>query len=187
MIELTDADRSFIKAARAAGALCDLDGEKIHAPNGTILLACADGDQFFELLHHHCHIAKTVRHHALLLNGGPLLVAPASPIENAGTDGEVLLRHIDAAVPMKGIPTVVLCTHAPCGAARKANLDFLDVLRLLMEAKLRLRKSLDLKSVERIHCFCHVDHGGNHKRTYCVLRIPACAFLEALGRPVRMF
>lgn len=184
-LELTEIDRTHIKVARSAGALCNLDGSKMHAGNGLIDCTCGDCDQTHENLYHLFGISGTVRHHMTQLNGGPLLISPWSPIEHAGVDGEALVRHIKWPVPKKRIPAIVLCTHAPCAAAYDAGVDFLDVLRLLLEAKQRVRKVLGMKDVEKIHCFCHVDHGGNHKRTYCVPRKATFEFLEAQGRPVR--
>ncbi len=191
MLHLSSTDRDQIKQAREAGALKEIQHHRIEDPAGTIFVACPDGDQFRDVYGHHCTLCAIERHHPLSLNGGALLLSRHSPILCAKKDGAVFLRHVKAASRLKGMRTVVLYVHAPCGVAYGSKLDFWEVLRLLVEAKLRLRHQRGLRKL-KIACFVHVDYNGNalaagiKKRTYFVDRAVASEFLKTQGREVRI-
>jgi hypothetical protein len=184
MAHLTDTDRVQIETLREAGCLCDVDRYRIKSDKVTIFVGCADGDQLYDLYRHHCHICCGSRHHALLLNGGALLLPRESRIHGAKKGGMVLMNHIVTASHLKGIHSVVLYTHAPCGAAGLVKLSFFDVMRYLAEAKLRLAVRSDLRHLT-VSCFCHVDYGGGKKRTYYVHRRELTKFLTEHRRPPR--
>jgi hypothetical protein len=176
------------KEGKHAGAIVPVQSEKIGSARDTVLVPCADCDQFPEFYDHFCGVTGGRRHQSLSLNGGPLLLSPLSPIELARIDGEVLLRHIKRAAEMKGIRAVALCSHVPCGAAYGAQLDFFETMRLLVEGKLWLRKQLCMPEL-KILCFCHADFnssGKQKKRTYAVDRKVMTTFLKAKGREVRL-
>ncbi|HEY4499382.1 MAG TPA: hypothetical protein VJH94_04975 [Candidatus Paceibacterota bacterium] len=181
-------ERGQIKSAREIGALLEIEGRQIKSSEGTIFVGCSDGDQFNDVYRHHCHVCEVLRHHPLLLNGGAMLLSKHSPIRGAKRDGTVFLRHINAASCIKHITTVVLYVHAPCGVARAAKLDFWEVMRLLVEAKLRLLSQRGSRKL-KISCFCHVDFNGGDspqkKRTYFVDREAMTELLKANGREVR--
>ena len=172
---ITPTDLRYIVAAREAGALLKIEKHRIKSAEGTIFVGCSDGDCFSDLYAHHCKVCTTPRHHPLLLNGGALLLSHHSPVHGAKKDATVLLRHIKAARNIKGIHTVVLYVHAPCGVAHKMKLDFLEVFRLLIEAKLRLRAQKGFGSIN-MSCFLHTDNGK--MRTYFVDRKVATEFLD---------
>lgn len=185
MSAITTTDIEEVKLAREAGVLLEIEGRRIASSNGTIFVGCSDGDQFADLYRFHTTTCKCdeVRHHPLLLNGGALLLSSNSPITGAKRDGRVLLRHIHVASRIKGIKTLVLYTHCPCGVAYGAKLDIFEVVRLLVEAKLRIRLRNGGRGIS-ISCFIHVDY-GNRKRTYFVDRIKATEFLKTQGREIR--
>lgn len=189
MLHLSVTDRDQIVFARQAGALIEIQNHRIESSAGTIFVGCSDGDQFRDVYAHHCKVCALERHHPLLLNGGSLLLSKHSPIRGAKKDSAVLLRHIQAASSIKGIRTVVLYVHAPCGVAYRKHLDFLEVMRLLIEAKLRLRLQRGLSKL-KFSCFCHVDFNGlsgegARKRTYVVDRKVMTEFLKTNAREVR--
>jgi len=163
--------------------LHDIQGDKIACPKGTILIGCSDGDRFWDMYNHHCEICNHTRNHPLSLNGGALLISKRSPIRGARADGNTLLRHAHLAVSKKGFRTIILYVHTPCLVANTYDLDFLEVLRLLIEAKMRLRSCRGMSEV-KMYCFFHVDY-EHKKRTYFVARDPAIEFLASHGRPVR--
>lgn len=170
MGQLTNTDRSVAEKLRKAQVLLDVFAPKLELTRGVIMVACADGDQMPDLfafetgLFRAAHIPPRI--HELALNGGALLIAKGSPVRRAGSEDEVLLRHIADGRTLKEIDSVMLYAHAPCGAAALAHLDLRGVISLLMKAKTRIKQELaDLK----VACFLHIDW-GDRKRTYFVSR-----------------
>ena len=184
MSEITAADRAHIVSARGARALLDIEGRRVSASQGTVFIGCPDGDRFKDVYDYHCHVCNGVRHHPLLLNGGALLLSHHSPIWGAKGDGKTLVRHANAAARIKHIHTAILYAHWPCGVGVAAGLNFLEVLRLLLEAKMRLRSQRGFTNIKKF-CFVHVDY-GDRKRTYFVDRQVAEGFLKERGSEVRM-
>lgn len=189
ILPLSRTDGEQIGLALEAGVLLPTQKHCIENPEGTILVPCPDGDHFHDVYSQHCTLCEIRRHHPLCLNAGALLLSKHSPIRGAKMDGRTMLRHISGASKIKGMDTVVLYVHAPCGVAYGAKLDFFEVLRLLVEAKLRLRGQKKFAKL-KIACFVHVAYQGPdfpnvRKRTYFVERKAAVAFLEKVGRPVR--
>lgn len=182
---LTRQDEEIIAAAWKAGVLCKLDGNRINDEAGTILLGCADGDRFHNLFTHHCRVTGWNRHHPLSLNGGPLLISTKSPIPHAKNDGNVYMRHLRGAMQLKGMHIVVPCGHAPCGVAYSCSLDALDVFRLLIEGKLRIKKEFEGADI-KVMVFIHVAYTATRERTYFVDRKAAEEFLHNHGRAVRV-
>ncbi len=177
-----------LAAMRAQGVLQDVDAHRIDAGQGVVLVTCGDGDQVSDILEHvqlvcleHC---QTPRTHLLCQNGGALNLPRDSPLRRwfmldgvvsaqPPTRDLVLLDDIFAACEMKGIETVILLAHAPCGAARAARLSLEDTVRLLISAKRRIKdlaKSMD--KTLRVACFYHVcwesAEGSPSRRTYFV-------------------
>ncbi|MBP9864431.1 hypothetical protein KBC54_03215 [Patescibacteria group bacterium] len=147
--------------------LADVVGHRLDGSNGIILMPCGDGDQFHDL---YKHLAETVqfqslpRIHVLSLNGGALLIPEHSPFNKERDYGSVLIEHAVTAVKLKGIQTIVLEAHAPCGMARAAGLDLVSVVRLLVAAKRRLKVHLPNVSVA---LFFHA-HRADCRNTYFV-------------------
>lgn len=162
-------DRKFAERIRTAGVLQDVNGHQLDLRAGAILVMCSDGDQAVDVFQHqtglHTPQRGTARPHVLALNGGGLLLPEGSPVAHYG-EGAMLVAHILGARALKGITTVVLYVHAPCGMALAAGLYFEQVLELLMTAKLRV-KVMGGDGV-KVACFVHVDWGEDRKRTYFV-------------------
>ena len=85
-----------------------------------------------------------------------------------------LMLNISMAVDLKGIKTVGLAIHAPCGAATVCGMSFIEELAHLIKAKHRLKDTPAFSGV-KFPCFVHVDYGddgvagnGARKRTYFV-------------------
>lgn len=189
---MTEIDRDQVLLARDRGALCEIDNHLIESSHGTVFVGCPDGDQFNDVYEHHCMMCPgEIRHHPLLLNGGALLLSPSSPVPKAKWDGAVLMRHVQNATRIKGIHSVVFYAHVPCAVALQCSLDFLEVMRLLLEAKSHVR-AFRLFSGLKFACFCHVDFGNGNgsnghpkKRTYFVDREASIKLLRAHNRVLR--
>ena len=187
MAKLANSDMALIRKLRGVGVLCELDSGKIMSSCGTIFVGCPDADQFLDIYEHHCAMCDgEIRHHPLCLNGGALLLSKHSPIPFARADGDALLRHVSEAAALKGISSIALYTHAPCGVAGKYKLDALEVTRLLLEAKMRLKNQRRFHGF-KLHCFMHVDFSEERgcKRTYFVNKSAALDYLRDNDRPVR--
>ncbi|HEY4479314.1 MAG: hypothetical protein A3C06_01705 [Candidatus Taylorbacteria bacterium RIFCSPHIGHO2_02_FULL_46_13] len=188
-MQLTEVDHEQVRTARAANALVPVEKHRIQNPAGTILVPCPDGDQFRDVYGQHCRLCNIERHHPLSLNGGALLLSKHSPVRHAKLKGSALLLDIKETQGLKGMDTLALYVHAPCGVAYGTSLDFFEVMRLLIEAKLRLLAQRTLAKL-KIVCFCHVDYPSAtsevRKRTYFVNRAKTTEFLAANGREVRV-
>lgn len=173
MATISETDLRAIISLRKDGVLADIDPHRLTQQKGVIVVPCADGDQMPDVFAQQAAYAEQAglepRPHVLALNGGALLLPENSPLNKAVREDLVLLKHIKDAVPMKNIHTVVIYTHAPCGAAGAANLSFVRCMDLLVKAKARIKEKIP---EVKVACFCHVDRsdeGGHHKRrTYYV-------------------
>lgn len=166
---LIDSDRQLIEILRyQAGVFADVEDHLLDQGNGVIMVTCSDGDQMPDIFSFQEKMRgdhrKNPRIHTIALNGGALLIGENSPLKSDGED-RVMLKHIKQAIELKGITTIALYVHAPCGAAGLCRLDMRQVLDLLMEAKRRIKTEMPGVTVA---CFCHVDNGK--KRTYFVSR-----------------
>ncbi|MDP2735821.1 MAG: hypothetical protein Q8P12_06465 [bacterium] len=169
MTELSQHDREFVRQLKDAGVLKDVADQRLDQVNGIILVTCGDGDETPELLEFVRERMRLrnikPRIHQLALNGGALLIPSRSPVNTDG-DGNVMLKHVVKSNGIKGIRTVALYAHAPCGAAGEAGINLRDVVALLFEAKDEILRHADLD----VACFLHVDHGQEKRRTYYVSR-----------------
>ncbi|MBM5789728.1 hypothetical protein FJZ23_01405 [Candidatus Parcubacteria bacterium] len=184
MGHLNSFDREVIQQLRAASVLADCEALKLQAPTGVIAVSCSDGDQMPDVFEHLCALERAggwpVRPHLLSLHGGAMLLAKGCPLYREFRADELLLTHIrEAEGPaLKGIGTVVLSVHAPCGAAAIGRLTLVQQLSFLMQAKARV-KAID--TTNQVVCFVHVDF-GDRKRTYFLSRTKWKAYWEEHGR-----
>ncbi len=169
-MHISPTDRNLVREMREFGVLRDAEGHRLDQASGVILVACADGDQMPDLFRFQAGMSdgqrEVPRVHVLALNGGALLIPDGSPITNVGED-RVIIEHLRGAQGLKGISTVALYVHAPCGMAYGAQLSFEGVIGLLMQAKTRVK---EMVPGLRVACFCHVDKGEGNRRTYFVSR-----------------
>lgn len=168
-LTLSDRDRAIIRSMRTVEALEDLDGHRLN-PEGIVLVTCPDADQYADIygytagLFESCHNCKP-RIHALGCNGGPLRLPKKSTLNERGSStSKDLMKDIAEALIMKGLDTVVLLSHVPCGKATRANLDFIKTASLTFMAKVQIKRTIETIRV-RVPVFFQVDY-GNIKRTY---------------------
>lgn len=123
---LTDFDREVVGILREAGVLQDYEPV---GPNGQIVVACSDGDQMKDLLIHKWIAAiragTIFRPHLLCAHGGAMNIDEKCELY-PGLDS-ILLKHIRQAQgqDLKGITTMNLSIHVPCGAARIAYMTLI--------------------------------------------------------------
>lgn len=147
MTELSAREVALIRQLRQDGVLRDVDPKKFETQR-LVMVTCADGDRLPEILSYHGRLvglgsasSGNPCHQTFALNGGGLLLAHESPLVHPRHHVETLLRkQIQAAIDMKGLalngrPTVILYTHAPCGAAGAAKMSILQQLTTLAQAK----------------------------------------------------
>jgi hypothetical protein len=178
------ADIPVIEQLLGEGVFRDIKPEELPK-DGDIIIACADGDRIFDTLFHHRGLCEGGRpcHHLLSLNSGPLLLPVDSPTARYA-EGVILLEHALGGRKLKGVNTVHLYGHWPCGAAGLANLSLVECLTLLGSAKERLLdffRSFDdpPKVIPLFHV--HFVHSGEQMRSYYfdrhhfakVMKVPA--------------
>lgn len=163
-------DYQAILELQLEGWLAPVKGKKLDhrldIKHGLQLVACSDCHQFRDMFGHisnfvterdgHGHI------HATLLNGGALLLPIVSRVRGMIPADAVIIANLMGARRLKGISTVALYSHAPCGAAEMAGVNFRETIQLLKEAKDRVKNLLTCSGEKPFHvaCFCHVDFGS---------------------------
>ncbi len=177
-MQLSSDDRRYIAGLREAGVLRDDDSRKLHTPNGVILVCCSDGDQSEDVYGHTCHLAEgnggKRRLHPFMNHGGAALLSPRNLIYADHAPDEYLIAQIRDAMPMKGIATIALVVHAPCGAANMVDLSVVEIIDHMFRGKKRLK---ELWPNMRVACFVQVDF-GDRKRMYFVKRKEFGAWYE---------
>jgi hypothetical protein len=159
----------LVRKLREHGVFLEVDVHKRRLERGMILVVCPDCDQREDMMGHAEWMFRQLklppRMHALALNGGAKLLAEGSPLSNAALKGAMLLEDIGGARHLKGIDTIALYAHYPCGAARLAGVNFETAVDLLMRAETRVKAQ---EPTAWVDAFVHVDHGDGRKRTYFV-------------------
>lgn len=166
----SQSDRGFLRELRGFGALVEVEPASMDFVDGVIAVLCGDGDQFFDVYGHIAEICRgkigRERVQTLSHNGGAFTLSTRWPTPE---EAIVLRRHILQTVMIKGIKTVVLYGHAPCGAAGLCHLSIRQTIEYLMEAKGVVKS---LRDDLRVMCFFHIDweEDGSKKRTYFLSR-----------------
>lgn len=159
------------------GVFENVKPHQLSAENGFIALMCPDCDQsidrqkhLWEVSNRKCGVARV---HPFSLHGGGLVLAPNSPVSVGRYNGEMtieqflLLHQIRDAMTIKNMDTFVIGCHAPCAAAARAHLSFIEVLRHTFAAKRWLKSMIPEL---RIACFPHIHYPKNgeedKRRTY---------------------
>jgi hypothetical protein len=163
-------DRQFIKSMLEAGALGVYKSGLLDVSRGFITLCCSDGDQFDEFVDDLRDMAISAgvrpRIHTIANIGGALLASPESPfaqhIAPEGIRWQVLWSS-----EKKGINTIVLSVHAPCGAATEAGLHIEALVDHMMATKNVLKKAAPSL---KVLCILFVDFGDGDKRNFIVTR-----------------
>ncbi|NDE68059.1 hypothetical protein EB052_00465 [bacterium] len=107
------------------------------------------------------------------MNGGALLLAPNSIIEDAAPSAVILIKNMATALHGKKLHDVCLYAHAPCLVATEAGMNILQTIKDVVEAKQAVREKLASTITNlRVHIFYHVDYGiVNRKRKMRTYRI----------------
>jgi len=169
MGSLSAADRRAYTLLRNSRILDDVEAHRLDLTKGVILHACADGDQSFDLF---THLTKVVtvqrtdpRIHWFGDNGGALILPTNSPF-NVNRRGENRLEEMQEAHDLKGICTVALYSHAPCGKVG-GSMNLTAQVNHLVRAKIQVKERF---SWAHVACFFHMDLGEGNKHTYFVSR-----------------
>lgn len=160
-------DEKIIADLRRTNVLQDPVGHLLDLKNGSILVTCSDADYFFSILCRQLKMILGQRHnariHPLCMNGGPIRLVPNSPANKRPDEHLFYQGEILDAMKMKGIKTIALVVHAPCGKAAACNIDLLYLLKLLVQAKLIVKK-MDGDVV--VVCYIHVAFPNKDEHTY---------------------
>ena len=165
-------DIVYLKLMRARfSVFTDLAPEAIRqaVKTGSVIVPCADGDQIYDLLTHHRSVCGCPKkcHHAPALNGGPLLLSDRVS-EEMQSDGRVLLRHAFEGKAIKGVETVVLYGHAPCGKALGNTISVPKALGHYVRAKERVWSYAKERKIELASChlWMHIQWPDGLRRSY---------------------
>ena len=174
-MHISDIDKAIVEGLRQFGVLRDVDGHQLNQRDGAIVVACSDGDQLHDIFANHAALQsarQNPRIHLLGGHGGALKIPEKSPILKPGRTTDLdLIDEIFEAQDLKGITTVVLYTHTPCGKAYGVDLNFLQVIALQMAAKSRLKAlAAESSRVIKVACFAHVHHADGRRRTYYICK-----------------
>lgn len=165
MGKLSQEDLKLIVLLKAEGVLVPVNPDKIKLEQGVILTSCSDGDQMPDIFTYHLNMSLgqglQPRIHLVALNGGGLLIPTQSQLVQDHHEDVILLKHIADACKLKGINTVLLYAHAPCGAAGLAGLTLEQVFGLHVQAVKLLRALPDLQVISLFH----IDD-GRYKRSW---------------------
>lgn len=158
-VELNEFNREAIGILRKAGVLRNY---LARGRNGQIIVACSDGDQMKDLLLHKwleaIRSGRMFRPHLLTNHGGAMNVDPTCTLYPGMSNN--LLKQIRQAEGhnLKGITSVNLCIHAPCGAAEMAGMSILDQLWHQYRAAVEVSK---IDTTNTIVTTFQVDYGGS--------------------------
>lgn len=169
MSQLNLEDKVYLEKLVENKILENVEPFLLDQKDGVIMVACADGDQMPDVFAKQSMFVLKQRPlpriHTLALNGGALVVPAKCPLNKELPKGQVILDDIRGAMFLKGIKTIILYAHAPCGAAGLCNLNVQKVIDYLFEAKRIIKESFqDVK----VACFFHVDWGNNNKQVYFI-------------------
>jgi hypothetical protein len=165
---LNQNDRVILKELIEQGILTPLAKDRLPegSEKGTIVIACSDGDQSADLFEQHQHQCGP-RCHFFAFNGGGLWLSPLVEGERALQRRTLIENDLPEAVGLKGIHTVLVYGHAPCGVAEKVLMcNAREVIGHLVEAKSRLRELYGKETPLKFVAAVHVDWGEGEKAAY---------------------
>jgi hypothetical protein len=145
-------DALLVAHMREVGVLNRVNGYAFD-PKGTVLITCSDGNRIHTVLNtkRDIYLETGVPDpcvHTLALNGGPVNLAPELyagfssdeyPLLVVPHADRVLLSNIAGAMLLKRLNSINLCGHLPCGVVTGLGLNASDALRLLVQAKFRVK------------------------------------------------
>lgn len=151
-MNLCEKDKQLARELRVAGVLGDITPQSLQLDQGVIIVACADGDQFFDRAEFlTTQLAKRV--HFLSAHAGSLRMAESCPLNDPGSTMDTdLIKQISEANALKGISQVLLEMHAPCGKVLSHGLSFEEAIMYQLASKRRVREALPyLKFTAIVH------------------------------------
>ncbi|MBI2474044.1 hypothetical protein HYV70_05840 [Candidatus Uhrbacteria bacterium] len=172
---LSPFNREVVAVLREQGVLCDYQA---RGRNGQIVVACSDGDQMKDLLLHKWEQAirrgKKFRPHMLCFHGGAMNIDVHCKLYPGL--GQIVLDHIRQAEGpnLKGITSVNLSIHTPCGAAE------LNEMTLIHQMWHQYRASLLVAQIDLTNTIIptlHVDYGEDD--TELVLRANSLPYKDS--------
>lgn len=175
--ELTSFDREAIRILRQAEVLRDYVA---RGRNGQIVVACSDGDQMKDLLLHKWREAirsgRIFRPHLFTNHGGAMDVDPGCTLYPGMSQN--LLEQIRQAEgeDLKGITSVNLCIHVPCGAAAMVGMTIIHQIWHQYRAAIEVGK---IDPTDTIVPTLHVDYGVDEK---LLARARSSELREAMDR-----
>ncbi len=182
-------NREVVRILRQIGVLCDYES---FGRNGQIVVACSDGDQMKDLLFHKWKHAieqgKIFRPHMLCSHGGAINVDDHCQLYPGL--GEIWLEHIRQAegIDLKGITSVNLSIHTPCGAAEMSNMTLVHQLWHQYRASLLVSR---IDPTDTIIPTLQVDYGEDlhlianaHTLVKKIFRFTASWLAEKIDVPI---
>ncbi|MDP1709439.1 MAG: hypothetical protein Q8L21_00945 [Candidatus Komeilibacteria bacterium] len=171
MAILSPIDARTITDLRRANVLQDVAGHLLDQRQGVLLVTCPDGDHFFDIFSHQLHMqdgqCRHPRVHTFGWHGGALRLVPGSPANTEPEEHQIFMREIREGRALKGINTVALYAHVPCGKAGERQIDLLQLMVLLIQAKAIIKL---MNNGIVVAPFLHVAYQNNRRRTYFVSR-----------------
>jgi hypothetical protein len=141
-------DREFLKQARLAGAIVDLDPnlaeelkDEDRKHSGYAVLMCGDCDHAHDSIEHLKLWLDTARIHLIAVNGGGILLDPNAP-PNRGTMNfaPFVREQIRQAFEMKKFNHLLIDTHDTCGAAQRSGMFLRQSVQAVLNGKQYLVK-----------------------------------------------
>ncbi len=178
-MKLSIRDRQLVDMMRQGDVLVNTDSTKFNQHVGSIIVCCSDGDQLTDLLNHNASMAieseGQTRPHTIANHGGAMLLSDGVNLFEEHDVSGLIRTEIAQAIKMKGIRSVALMVHTPCGASSMIDLDVVGTVDHMVRGKKMLKEYFP---EIMFTCFLHVDYGQNRRRTYFV---PKDTFEEWYG------
>ncbi len=172
---ISEETRTFLRPLREERVLTDFMSEALALDEtGAIVVVCADCHQRKDMSAFLARVAEACGveglFHKLKVNAAGIALDPESPLHVNGNHRLLTLEE-DIRETMlhqvKGITTVILIAHFPCGKAELAGISDEEQLQSLLVGKARLKEHLD---VPRVITAVHIDWGGHNRRMYRITR-----------------
>ena len=170
---ISETDRQIILDLRQASILEDVNPHRINCDGRNIVIMCGDGHQLIRKIRTHESYVKRDEHsecccHGIMINGGALNLSPRFTRHMRLPVQKVLLSQIRQSMALKGVNTVALYVHAPCGAAKLRGMSVMDVLDELFKAKESLKRHFSKRRKFNVACFIQIDFGNGRERSYFI-------------------
>lgn len=172
-IEVRDEDVKLLKLLKQDQVLKPIDPNYFKVESGAVWMLCPDCDHFDENFGHFRslfdEVEKPYRIFPVTRAGGAIWIPKSELLEKTGLPRDKdIFFDIDIAMNHKGISTIFLSVHAPCGAAGLYNLSLFDQIELLVEAKKVVKERYSWVEGLEVKAFAPICYPGAKRRTYFV-------------------